>query len=321
MKEWKVALDAVKKASLLAKSIQRNISPEAYANKADFSPVTLVDLANQALITRVLLSSFPGISVVGEEDTSIFNEHPDLMKIVLQTLNGWLPSPIDERQLLDLIDYGVRPFDPKGRFWTVDPIDGTRGFLRGDQYAVALALIENGRVLFGALGCPNLKLHDADAHQGALLWASSGKGAYQEGLAVERPLPVTVDLVFDVSQARFCESVEKKHASHETHQKIADVLGIRLAPCRMDSQVKYAAIAKGNASIYLRLPRKSDYREKIWDHAAGAIIVTEAGGKVSDFDGNPLLFSCGRTLEKNRGILATNGHLHEKVLAAVGKIS
>jgi 3'(2'), 5'-bisphosphate nucleotidase len=87
----------------------------------------------------------------------------------------------------------------------------------------------------------------------------------------------------------------------------------------MDSQVKYAALAKGDASIYLRLPRKKGYQEKIWDHAAGAIVVEEAGGKVTDFHGHPLMFSCGRALEKNHGIVATNGHLHAQVLGAVSQ--
>ena len=76
-------------------------------------------------------------------------------------------------------------------------------------------------------------------------------------------------------------------------------------------------VARGDASIYLRLPVKADYVEKVWDHAAGMRIVTEAGGRVSDVDGQPLDFSRGRRLEGNRGVIVTNDSLHDSVLEAV----
>jgi 3'(2'), 5'-bisphosphate nucleotidase len=87
----------------------------------------------------------------------------------------------------------------------------------------------------------------------------------------------------------------------------------------MDSQAKYAVLARGDASLYLRLPSPAtpDYRERIWDHAAGSIIIEEAGGRVTDAYGSDLDFSQGSRLEKNRGIVATNGLLHDAVLIAV----
>ena len=78
----------------------------------------------------------------------------------------------------------------------------------------------------------------------------------------------------------------------------------------MDSQAKYAVVARGEADIYLRLPTRADYREKIWDHAAGALIVAEAGGVVTDITGRPLEFNHGRELAANRGVIVTNGRLH-----------
>jgi 3'(2'), 5'-bisphosphate nucleotidase len=78
-------------------------------------------------------------------------------------------------------------------------------------------------------------------------------------------------------------------------------------------------LAAGVGDVLVRLisPSRPDYRERIWDQAAGMIIVTEAGGRVTDLDGQPLDFSCGRTLAKNRGILATNGLLHVTILEAL----
>ena len=70
----------------------------------------------------------------------------------------------------------------------------------------------------------------------------------------------------------------------------------------------------------MRLPTKKSYEEKIWDHAAGMIIVEEAGGRVTDLFGKPLDFSRGRTLDNNQGIVATNGLVHERMLEAVKSV-
>ncbi len=76
-------------------------------------------------------------------------------------------------------------------------------------------------------------------------------------------------------------------------------------------------------SLYLRLlsPQKPDYREKIWDQAAGSLIIEEAGGWVTDLHGKPLDFTAGRTLALNRGVLASNGHLHPAAIGALRAIN
>ena len=98
---------------------------------------------------------------------------------------------------------------------------------------------------------------------------------------------------------------------------IGGTLGLQAEPVRLDSQAKYATVADGGAEIYLRLPVDANYQEKIWDHAAGSLVVTEAGGTVTDTQGQTLDFSLGRTLSANSGVVVTNGTLHEQVLAAV----
>ncbi|MEM1305276.1 MAG: inositol monophosphatase family protein, partial [Planctomycetota bacterium] len=98
---------------------------------------------------------------------------------------------------------------------------------------------------------------------------------------------------------------------------------IAAEPVGMDSQAKYAVLAAGGGEMLVRLlsPARPDYREKIWDQAAGSIVIEEAGGRVTDLDGKRLDFSHGRTLAENRGVLATNGHLHEAALAGLREIS
>jgi len=127
---------------------------------------------------------------------------------------------------------------------------------------------------------------------------------------------IQVSSVSDSTLANFCESVESGHSSHSESGQIASLLGITKGAVRMDSQCKYGAIARGDASIYLRLT-KVTYKECIWDHAAGFLIVKEAGGEVTDLRGKPLDWSKGAKLFDNHGVIATNGLLHEKVLMAV----
>jgi 3'(2'), 5'-bisphosphate nucleotidase len=216
--------------------------------------------------------------------------------------------------VLGWIDRGCG--EPAARFWTLDPIDGTKGFLRGEQYAIALALVEGGEVVLGALGCPNLGYEE---ETGALFTAVRGAASRVTSLwsASAPRREVRVSRSGSLAEARFCESVESGHSNQDESAEIARLLGITREPYRIDSQCKYAVVGRGEASIYLRLPTRADYREKIWDHAAGKLVVECAGGRVSDIDGRALDFTRGRTLEANRGVVATSGAIHDAVLDAV----
>ena len=97
----------------------------------------------------------------------------------------------------------------------------------------------------------------------------------------------------------------------------ADPHSFVIPAVRLDSQAKYAVVARGEADVYLRLPTRADYREKIWDHAGGVLVVEEAGGQVTDIDGLPLDFTHGRELSANRGVVVTNGRLHDDVLRTI----
>lgn len=154
-------------------------------------------------------------------------------------------------------------------FWTLDPIDGTSGFLRGGQYAVCLALIVDGVVKVGVLGCPNLpiKFNDSTSERGVLVFGKSGDKAYESSLNQtfkDKSRVCQMKKVEDLSQATFCESVDSGHSSHEEQSQIAKLLGIKTSSLRMDSQAKYAELIRGDAEIYLRLPVSMNYEEKIW---------------------------------------------------------
>ncbi|MBD3308736.1 3'(2'),5'-bisphosphate nucleotidase, partial [candidate division KSB3 bacterium] len=291
--------------------------------KSDRSPVTIADFGSQATLISHLLQTFPHDPIVGEEEAAVLRQadQSDLRAQVLQLVDEVEPG-LTEAHMLDAIDYGAKPCDFTQRYWTLDPIDGTKGFVRGDQYAVALALVEDGQPVLGVLGCPNLPLEadHPENEQGCLFNAVKGQGAFMRPLNGKTEHRITVSPLSEPENARFCDSVEAGHASHDDHAKIAQILGITTPSYRIDSQCKYAVVARGDASIYLRLTTKKPYRSWIWDHAAGAIIVQEAGGTVTDMHGIPLDFSLGRRLTNNAGVIATNGALHDQVIAAVGQI-
>jgi 3'(2'), 5'-bisphosphate nucleotidase len=222
-----------------------------------------------------------------------------------------------EGDILDWVDLGGDK-EYSDRFWTLDPIDGTKGFLRGDQYAVALALIENGRVVLAAVGCPNLKLEQLGGDAGVVMSARAGEGTMIQRISDMAPMGMaSVSDDSNPSSVRLCESVEAMHTSHSGAGRVASILGITADPVRLDSQAKYAVVASGNAEIYLRLPSDRRYIENIWDHAGGSLLVEEAGGVVTDIRGNPLDFSRGYQLTQNRGVIVSNGQLHDRLLTAI----
>jgi 3'(2'), 5'-bisphosphate nucleotidase len=116
-------------------------------------------------------------------------------------------------------------------------------------------------------------------------------------------------------------SYESSHHDPRTLERIVSRLRLKLAPQKLDGQVKYGIVASGDADFYLRIPnpRTPLYRENIWDHAAGFLLVEEAGGMVTDISGKSLDFTCGTTLRQNSGIVASNGLIHGEVLDAVAR--
>jgi 3'(2'), 5'-bisphosphate nucleotidase len=289
-------------------------------SKDDRSPVTVADLAIQVVVSRRLADAFPGDRLLAEESSAVLERQPELTHRVLALVRRHLPD-VDARSLVGALDRGDAAA-AVGRTWVLDPIDGSKGFLRGDQFAVALALVVDGNVSAGVLGCPNLAAdpRDDEAGRGVVFAATRGAGATAVPLDGGEPRAIAVDVVEDPAAARFCESVESAHADHSEQAEIARRLGITAPPVRIDSQCKYGVVSRGEASIYLRLPKKKDYREKVWDHAAGAIVLEEAGGRVTDLAGQPLDFSQGRLLGTHVGIVATNGRLHDRVVAACREV-
>ncbi|CAN6339887.1 unnamed protein product [Urochloa humidicola] len=331
--ELAAAKKAVTLAARLCKTVQQDIVHSGIQSKADKSPVTVADYGSQILVSLSLMMEVSGpFSLVAEEDSEELRKDgaeeilEEITDIVNETLSddGSYNMSFSKEGILSAIDNGKSEGGPTGRHWVLDPIDGTKGFLRGDQYAIALALLDEGKVVLGVLACPNLPLSSisnpngssAGNQVGALFSATFGCGAEVESLDGSPPQKISVCSIDNPVNASFFESYESAHSMHDLTSSIAEKLGVLAPPVRIDSQAKYGALARGDGAIYLRFPHKG-YREKIWDHAAGSIVVTEAGGIVTDAAGNDLDFSQGRFLDLDTGIIATNKQLMPSLLKAV----
>lgn len=352
LEELNAAVKAVRLASNLCQSVQSQLKSAEKVEKDDSSPVTVADYGAQALVAWSLQRSLPNqtFSMVAEEDAAdlrasegnaMLQRITDLVNATLAAnVNGVVPLTTDD--VASLIDKGNSQGGPRGRHWVLDPIDGTRGFVGMRQYAVCLGLIDDGEVTLGVLGCPNLpswsisegtdallpRKSSSSSELGCIFAARRGCGAFTGPLFMEdadgaASLPATRIHCNDLlapEEARFMESYDSRHSDHSLSAAIAEDIGLELPSLRLDSQAKYGALSRGDASIFMRFP-PSTYREKIWDHCAGAIIVTEAGGCISDAAGNPLDFSQGRYFpDLNGGIVAATPSMHAAIMAALKKI-
>ncbi len=317
-REKQVAITAVTAAANLCEQVRREQGSLAIA-KPDRSPVTVADFGSQAVICQALGEAFPTDSVIGEEDSTLLRTRTEQLAQVTQYVQAQISSATPEA-VTAWIDRGNA--EVASRYWTLDPIDGTKGYIRGDQYAVALALVEAGEVKLGLLGCPALPVDAAQPNgdRGVLFVAVRGQGTMMIPLNGGEPQLIQATSA-DVGFLRLAESVESQHGNLALQEAVAQAIGLSAPVLHMDSQAKYGVVARGEAALYIRipLPQFSDMKENTWDHAAGAIVVEEAGGQVTDLYGQPLDFSFGTKLLNNQGIIASNGAIHEAVLAAVAQ--
>lgn len=349
-RELQVATLAVKRASVLTKKLSDAIAVTLKSGtqiKDDKSPVTVGDYAAQALINHAIRLNFPQDKIVGEEDSlSLQDGSAEAAKLSQRIVdiiadaerdtagaNAVLGTLDSAAAVFESIDLGNYEGGSTGRFWALDPIDGTKGFLRGDQFAVCLALVEDGKVVLGVIGCPNLAENivsndEQTGEKGGLFSAIQGVGAFYTPLfGTDEFVPLLqqqkISMTGETAPDKLVvlEGVEKGHSSHSTQGQIKSLLGfddatVAKQTINLDSQVKYCVLAKGQADIYLRLPINDTYREKIWDHAAGNILLTESGGQVGDITGQALDFGKGRHLP-SKGVIAANKNVFPKVIDAV----
>ena len=218
--------------------------------KGDLSPVTEADRAAELIILAALATAAPGVPVIAEEEVAA----------------GRIPA------------HG-------GTFFLVDPLDGTKEFVRGgDDYTVNIALVVDKAPRLGAVYAPATgRLHTGMAGGGA--WLDEGQGRVSIGCRTCPKPPIVV--------------ASKSHFTQNTSDYLA-----RAAPgCGYEaigSSLKFCIVAEGRADLYPRLSPTSE-----WDTAAGHAVLLGAGGRVDGPDGQPLAY--GKPAFLNRAFVATGG--------------
>ena len=322
--ELACALRAVAEACAVTRLVQADLDQIRQLTKDDRSPVTVADFAAQAIVGMRLNDELGAIDLIGEETAADLRKLKSdaLPRAITQAVRHIRPE-IDDQAVLDAIDLGNHDASAAA-YWTLDPVDGTKGFLRHGQYAVSLALIENGEVKLGVLGCTNLSADFARSFDdpdpvGCIYYAKLGSGAWflpANNIDLD-PTPISAAAEVSLDTFRVCESVEAAHSKQDDTARIIKHLKATSKPARLDSQCKYAVVGRGQADAYLRLPTGVGYVEKIWDHAAGMLVAQEAGAIVSDMFGNALDFSKGATLSANQGVVCTAPSIHSRIIDAI----
>ncbi|MBS7327021.1 MAG: 3'(2'),5'-bisphosphate nucleotidase CysQ [Thiopseudomonas sp.] len=236
----------------------------AVTRKADDSPVTAADMAAHHILAAGL-PQILDIPLLSEEDSDI----------ALAQRQSWT------------------------RWWLVDPLDGTKEFIAGsDQYTVNVALIEDGRVLFGAVGVPAA---------GLCYYGGAGQGAFvTDGTEVRAIAVSPVQQPLRVAGSR-------SHGSAEQEQLVARLQ--QQGPLELisaGSSLKFCWLAEGRIDLYPRLGPTSQ-----WDTAAAQAVVEGAGGQVLDWQGQPLEYSARDSyLNPFFVALPNDDSLRQRVLAA-----
>lgn len=307
--ELQFAIDLIARCSTITRNVQQQHITKQ--DKADRSPVTIADYAVQAYVAQAIREKYPNDQLVGEEASNMLHENQPLLSAVVNQIQPLIPSTTPD-QVCDRIDLGQG--QPKGRYWVLDPVDGTKGFLRRMQYATALALIENDEVILGVVGCPELEF---EGQRGVIAFAYKDQGAWLKSYDPDSiPERLRVSGVDTLANIRILRSFEDSHTDSQRIEEFVTKAGIQTDPIRMDSQAKYVLMAAGRADLMMRLvaPDRAGYHEFIWDQAPGYRVLLEAGGTITDSDGKALDFSTGRRLTNNRGIFVSNGLIHKEAL-------
>ena len=256
--------------------------------KADSSPVTVVDLLHQTQVQQVLRREFPTDALLSEEPRNLQERHAAEAAEISRTVYGMEVDP------------AIVELPTSGRVtWVLDPIDGTKGFLGGRYFALALACFVEGTPRFAVMAVPGGNPDRPLAIDRSIAFAVAGKGAWKSAVleggepeweALATPRSATGGIRVAVSLAH----------GGPLADRLRSTPGIEVL--ELDSQAKYLAVATGDIDAYLRAARDDGKSDLLWDHLPGALIAGEAGCTVRHFDGSPIEFLPQESVPFRRGM-------------------
>ncbi len=307
--EISVITEAMFKASKATLIVREAGIKNASWSKEDKTPVTIADLASQAILLHEIASHRPADCVHAEEESdSIDDAQAQQVRDVVEQATG---SIISLGELRDRIMF--RGDGTSGADWFIDPIDGTKGYVAGLFYAVACGRAINGQLSEGWMGVPTGD-ERMSTITGKLFFAQRGNGVKRWNIADSAEEVFAPDGMAPTIEdgGRLCVIGSRAHDKVDTPDGVnTDKWKVELLP--MDSMAKYAALASGAAELYSRNPSPKFGAQYYWDHAAGVLLVEEAGGRVTDLEGKSIDWTCGDRMTANEGIFATRSpelHTH-----------
>jgi len=268
-------------------------------NKDDKTPVTLADYASQTYIISELRDLFPDDRIIAEEGNLQFinAKAENLIRKCLNDLNLG-----DIKSIKDSISYrGVS----SERQWTIDPIDGTMGYKKGLSYAVGIGFMIKSVPTICTIAVPNYKGKNL-----AIFSAEKGQGA-KVSYTKNSSTSISVSRKSNYEDFILCHSL---HYDKPWVINFARKIGITKY-VQIDSMAKFCMVADGSADIYIK--PLNNYPTSSWDFLPGDLLVREAGGHVSDLNGEPLKFIEEKCLWTLPGIIGSNGVLKNSLIALV----
>lgn len=296
-KELSLAIKLVKKASKITEWFRKEkiLSFE----KEDESPVTLADFASQIFIISKIKELFPEDQIIAEEDSGAFLNinAENIIKKCYNSLNL-----VFEDGFKDTLNYRG---SISNRQWTIDPIDGTKGFQKHLAYAIGIGFMVQSEPTVCAISVPNynernLTIFSAEKNHGAKV--SYGNQNFN-------PIKVSENNI--IKNFRVCHSL---HYDKPWVMNFARSLGIT-SFVQMDSMAKFCMVADSAADLYIKpLNIKSSFT---WDFLPGDLLVKEAGGVITDLFGNSINYLNEKCIVTAPGLIASNGVLHKDLLNAL----
>jgi 3'(2'), 5'-bisphosphate nucleotidase len=291
--EISLAVNLVKKASEITEWFKKR-GVKTYIKK-DQSPATVADYSSQIYILNQLKEKFPRDQIIAEEtETGLIDiNSTNRIKECFKKLD--ITNINDFKNLLNYRG-------PKStRQWTVDPIDGTKGFMKGLKYAIGIGLMVNSDVKICVIGVPE---YNKDGL--AIFIAEQGQGA-KASYGGKNFKPIHVSTQNNLEKARLCQSL---HYDLPWVTQFADKIGIE-ERIKVDSMAKFCLVADGSYDLYIK--PIMGFQAFTWDYSQGDLLVREAGGKVTDLDEERLIFKDEKCILRAPGIITSNGLLHDEV--------
>ena len=298
-RELKFAIEIVRKASIITEWFRKKGIKSFSFKKSDQSPVTLADFASQIYLISQLREFFQDDQIIAEEEN---------IEFIDQKAENLIKQCFEELNLigLEILKENIRYHGKSSvRQWTIDPIDGTIGYQKDLSYAIGVGFMIESNPKICAIAIPNynekaLAIFSAEKNQGAQV--SFNKNVFK---------PIKVNLNEDIRNIRLCHSL---HYDQPWVLNFAQEIGIRNF-IQIDSMAKFCMVADGTADLYIKpLDQEHSFT---WDFMPGDLLVREAGGNVTDLNGERLKFKEKKCLWTKPGIIASNSRLQKKVIELI----